>query len=52
MVTSGFLSFICGVQCVTVVLVSSHAWIGPKPEEVRADARRRIEKDIVRVLLT
>ena len=31
---------VCGAQCVAVVLVISRAGIGPKPDEVRANARR------------
>ena len=42
---------VCGAQCVAVVLVISRAGIGPKPEEVRANAGRKKGKKIVRVVL-
>ena len=38
-------------QCVAVVLVISRAGIGPKPEEVRANARRKKGKRYVRVFI-
>ena len=42
---------VCGAQCVAVVLVISRAGIGPKPEEVRANARRKKGKRYVRVFM-